>query len=35
MAHWLAKVRKLGDRPYYDPVEFPQPAAAEPPAKSP
>jgi len=35
MANWLAKVRKLGDRPYYDPVEFPQAAAAEQPATAP
>lgn len=35
MANWLAKVRKLGDRPYYDPVDFPQAASAEQPAKAP
>ena len=35
MSNWMAKVRKLGSRPYYDPVEFPQAksAAAAPPAK--
>ncbi len=32
MANFMAKVRKLGTRPYYDPVEFP-PAKAEDPAK--
>ena len=31
MTNFLAKVRKLGTRPYYDPVEFP----AAPPAKTP
>lgn len=35
MTNWLAKVRKLGDRPYYDPVEFPQPASTEKPATAP
>ncbi len=29
MANFLAKVRKLGTRPYYDPVEFPQPESAD------
>lgn len=33
MTNFLAKVRKLGDRPYYDPVEFPQVKSAEPAAK--
>jgi peroxiredoxin len=27
MTNWLAKVRKLGTKPYYDPVEFPQASA--------
>jgi peroxiredoxin len=31
MTNFMAKVRQLGTRPYYDPVEFP--TAAEPPAK--
>ncbi len=29
MSNWLAKVRKLGDRPYYAPVEFPQAKPAQ------
>lgn len=33
MSNFMAKVRKLGDRPYYDPVEFPADAPALPPAK--
>lgn len=35
MSNWMAKVRKLGTKPYYDPVEFPQAKTAEaaPPAK--
>ncbi len=35
MSNWMAKVRKLGAKPYYDPVEFPQAesAPAAPPEK--
>jgi peroxiredoxin len=35
MSNWMAKVRKLGTKPYYDPVEFPESknVPAAPPAK--
>lgn len=35
MTKWLAKVRQLGDKPYYDAVDFPQPAQATPPRSAP
>jgi len=30
MANWMAKVRKLGTKPYYDPVEFRRPRVPKP-----